>query len=234
MNANSSIFMKFLLLLLLLITTTAFSQKAFLSKSEADKVITPDVKKEFGLEFPVFRVYNYTDKAGKFYIVLTEKNDGTKDSDTLHTKIKAACLKNNAGKLEKSWEINDFVTLVTDADYEQTIWFWTKYSSFIDIDKDGIVEPVIIYGTNGYNGYDDGRIKILIFYKGEKIAIRHQNSVFDEGRNTEVDAKFYKLPESIQNHVKKTMKTIMANNTGIFPNGWEKNMAKHKTAFDEN
>ena len=224
----------YIILLVCFCTTTAFSQKAYLSKSEVDKVITSDVKKEFGLEFPVFRVYNYTDKAGKFYIVLTEKNDGTKDTDTLHTKIKAACLKSNAGKLEKNWEINDFVAKITDSEYEESIWFWTKYSSFIDIDKDGIVEPVIIYGTNGYNGYDDGRIKILIFYKGEKIAIRHQNGVLDEGRNTEVDAKFYKLPESIQNHVKKTMKTIMEHGKGIFPYGWEKNMKNHKTKFDEN
>jgi len=219
------------LLLFFLITTTSFSQKAYLSKNEADKVISPDVKKEFGLEFPVFRVYNYIDTTGKFYVALTEKNDGIKDTDTLHEKIKAVCLKSSAGKLEKVWEINDFTGVLNE---ESSIWFWTKYSSFTDIDKDGIIDPVIVYGTYALNGSDDGRIKILIFYKGGKIAIRHQNSVFDEGRNTEVDAKFYKLPESIQNHVKKTMKTIMDHDKGIFPNGWEINMKKHKTAFDEN
>jgi len=219
------------LLLFFLITTTSFSQKAYLSKNEADKVISPDVKKEFGLEFPVFRVYNYTDTTGKFYIALTEKNDGIKDKDTLHEKIKAVCLKSSAGKLEKVWEINDFTGALNE---ESSIWFWTKYSSFIDIDKDDIIEPVIVYGTYALNGSDNGRIKILIFYKGEKIAIRHQNSVFDEGRNTEVDAKFYKLPVSIQNHVKKTMKTIMEHDRGIFPYGWEANMQKHKTKFDEN
>lgn len=218
----------------LLITTSVFSQKAYLPKSEADKIITADIKREFGLEFPVFRVYNYTDTTGKFYIVLTEKYDGTKEADTLHYKIKAVCLKSNAGKLEKKWEINDFITRIDGTDEnEESIWFWTKYSSFTDIDKDGITEPVIVYGTNGYNGYDDGRIKILIFYKGEKIAIRHQNGVLDEVRNTEVDPKFYKLPESVQNHVKKTMNTIMENSNGIFPNGWEKNMKKHKAKFDE-
>lgn len=211
-----------------------FSQGVKLSKTETDKLFTPEIKTQLGIEYPVFRAYSYTDKNGKFYVALSEKFDGTKEKDTLHYKIKAVNVKQGTDALEKQWEVNDFTTIINGTDeMEESIWFWTKYCSFEDIDKDGITDPILVYGTNGYNGYDDGRIKILIFYKGEKIALRHQNGILDNERNTQVDAKFYALPLAIQNRVKAEMKKIMTNDHGIFPYGWENNMKKQKTKFSE-
>ena len=103
-----------------------------------------------------------------------------------------------------------------------------------DFDKDGLIDPIIIYGTSGNNGTEDGRIKILIYYKGKKHAIRHQNGSLDFERNTQVDADFYNLPISIQKHVRKVMKKMTDNNHAIFPYGWEENMDAKKTYFDEN
>ncbi len=69
------------------------------------------------------------------------------------------------------------------------------------------------------NGTSDGRIKILVYHKGKKRAIRHQNGMIDFDRNTKVDRLFYELPTEIQNRVKEIMINIMKNDQGIFPYG---------------
>ena len=222
-------------LVFLFTVTTAFCQSSLLTPAQADKVFNTAIKKEFGLDFPIYRVYQYNDKTGKSYIALTEQNDGIDGKDTLHHKIKAVNVKIVDGKFQKQWEINDFTSKIylNENEMERSIWFWTKYSSFTDIDNDGIIDPFIVYGSEGTNSYDDGRIKLLIFYKGEKIAIRHQNGILDHIRNTQVDPKFYTLPASVQGHVKAAMNKITEHRRGIFPVGWEKNMKNKKTKFSE-
>lgn len=112
--------------------------------------------------------------------------------------------------------------------------FWSKFSSFEDADKDGIVDPIIVYGTRNEEGvYDNSRIKILIIYKGIKVFIRHQNSIEDRGRYMKIDKMFYTLPVSIQKNIKALMKRIVTTNNRIFTYGWEKNMAQKKTIFSE-
>ena len=225
---NLSITMKNLICVVLLLSIcTVFGQGTKLTRSQTDAIFTETLKSEFKMEFPVYRAFSYKDKTGKYYVALSEKMDGISGDDTLHSKIKGVSVKDVSGKLTKQWEINDFT------EGEQSIWFWSKYCSFTDIDKDGIAEPIITYGSKGDNGFDDGRIKILIFYKGEKIAIRHQNGTLDDERNTQVDPKFYTLPSVIQEKVKSQMKKMMDNNLGIFPYGWEKNMKNKKTKFSE-
>jgi hypothetical protein len=132
--------------------------------------------------------------------------------------------------LEKQWEINDFILKEKD---ESSIWFWTKYCDFKDIDEDGIIDQILVFGTSGLNGYDEGRIKILLVYKGQKIVIRHQNGVLDFERNTQVDQAFYSLNLSLQNRIKEIMQKMIENNHAIFPYGWQDAMKKQKLKFDE-
>jgi hypothetical protein len=207
-----------------------------LPKAEAVKVFTPDVKTKLGITLPVVRTYSYTDKNGKYYMVLTEKFDGLKDGDTVHKTIKAFNFESTAAGPEKQWEINDAANKATaDYDGERSIWFWTRYCMFQDIDKDGLADPIIVYGTSGSGGYDEGRgrVKILIYYRGNKIVLRHQDGVLDDERNTQLDAAFYKLPKVIQNEVVKIMHDIEVTTNTIFPNGWEANMKKQKLEISE-
>lgn len=205
------------------------------SKDKSTTELNTVTKKELGIEFPIFKTYKYSDKSGNYQLVLTESRDSIKDKDTINLKIKAFNFKETPGGLNKEWEVNDFaLPTAADHDGEETIWFWTKYLNLKDIDKDGLADVIMTYGTNGINGYDDGRIKILLWHKGQKIAIRHQNGVLDEQRNTQVDPKFYKLPAAIQKHVKALMDKMDANQVAIFPYGWQDAMKKHETDFDEN
>lgn len=202
-----------------------------LSKAETDAFFNADFKKKNLISFPIFRAYTYKDKSGTYYIALTESADSVnKLKDTVNNKIKAITFKTDKGISLKKWEVNDFKTPdLKGIEKETSIWFWTKYCQFNDVDGDGLVEPILVYGTFGPNGYDDGRAKIILFYKGQKVAIRHQNGVLDNERKTQVDLTFYALPAKIQDHVKQIMATMVEKNHAIFPSGYGEKMNKKVT-----
>lgn len=230
-----------LTLLLFCATTLVFGQtkgvsSEILSQQETAKLFTDSLNKQLGITYPICRVYKCIDKSGQFFIVLTESNDTiTADKDTLHYRIKAFNFRQDKSGLIKKWEMNDFITKQATTEYiENSIWFWTKYSEFADIDNDSLIDPILIYGTSGMNYTSDGRIKILIYYKGQKFAIRHQNGTLDFERNTHVDKAFYSLPLGLQDHIKLIMKKMTDDDNAIFPYGWQTAMKAHKLYFDEN
>lgn len=164
-------------------------------------------------------------------MVLTEKTDSiTPTNDTLNYKIKAINFAKGVNGLEKQWEINDFISQEND---ESSIWFWTKYCDFKDIDNDGVVDPILVYGSHGINGYADGRVKIILFYKGKKIAIRHQNGVLDFQRKTQVDQTFYSLDKSLQDRIKEIILKMIDDNHAVFPYGWQDAMKEQKLKIEQ-
>lgn len=207
-----------------------------LASETVHEFFTDSIKKQYGIDHPIWRVYSYDDNGGRHYLVLSESDDKrvVNGTDTVHRNIHALELLQQKEGWIKKWEIRDRANDPTGTNNgEQSIWFWTRYSQFRDIDKNGTVHPILVYGTAGINQTDDGRIRILIFYKGQKIFIRHQNGVHDRERNTKVDKAFYSLPASIQSNVKSVMKKMADNNHAIFPYGWEKAMERKLTYFDE-
>ena len=225
------------LFIALVCLTNAFAQKTtVVSETLTEKQVTalfPDtVKKVLNIVFPILKVYRYTDKAGDYYCIRTESMDKiTREKDTLNDKIKAISVKADNGSFSKLWEIND--NIIKNVKDENSIWFWTKYIDFKDLDGDGLADPIIIYGTSAANGYDDGRIKFVVYYKRQKIAIRHQNGVHDFERETKVDKAFYALPQSLQTSIKQKMELMMKNDQAIFPAGWQTAMKNKKTVFNE-
>lgn len=200
-----------------------------LSEEKIKEVFTDQKKKELGINFSIWKVYDYQDKSGSYYLVLTEeKFKEPKEGNYFNNSIKAFNFKIENNVWAKTFETND-----SKKDEEENIWFWTKYIYVEDFDKDGIIEPILIYGTNGYNGYDDGRIKILLYYKGKKIGIRIQNGVLDDERNFSIDADFYNLPKNIQDTIVAQMNLMVENNHSILPYGWQKKMAKKMTFIKE-
>ena len=204
-----------------------------LSAQEVDSIFTERIKRELEIKYSIFRAYEYNDKAGRHYLVLTE--NGSKDGEhPINDTIQGFNLTEFNGQLKTDWKLSDFTLKQGNENSEEhSIWFWTKYVSLSDIDNDGLVDPIVIYGTSGINGTDDGRIKILTYYKGAKRAIRHQNGVLDFQRNTQVDSMFYELPLTIQEHVKTLIKKMMDNDHAIFPHGWETAMRNKELKFDE-
>ena len=224
------------LIIFLLSTTHSIGQSNHLSyeivnKEELSKLFTNETRSNLNIKYPIYRAYKYYDKSGKYYLLLTESRDSvTSEKDTLNKNIKALNIKMDGAAFSKKWEINDFINSGTG---ETTIWFWTKYIALKDYDNDSLMDPIIVYGTTGLNGYDDGRIKFIIYYKGKKVTIRHQNGVLDFERHTQIDKTFYSLPKELQAHVRSQMKTMIANEQAIFPAGWEKAMINKQTYISE-
>lgn len=205
-----------------------------LAHDETQQLITDSCRKSFNINAPILRVYELKQTLRTTYWILTEHISKINQTDTFHDKLKAIELSIENGIWTKKQEVNDFTETNTISGItENNIWFWTRYCQFEDTDKDGTCDPILVYGTRGDNGFDDGRIKILIFYKGKKTAIRHQNGVLDSERSTKVDPSFYQLPPAIQTQVKTILKKITEVNHGIFPEGWEKAMTNKKTFIKE-
>ncbi|UPK69117.1 M949_RS01915 family surface polysaccharide biosynthesis protein [Chitinophaga filiformis] len=205
------------------------TKSVILSQDLISATFTDDDIKQYNIKYPIRRVYAYDDQSGPNYLILCESIDDIVKDDTLHRKIQAV----NVRKVDKTWELNDFINSNDqNSGQETSIWFWTKFCEVKDLDGDGNIDPLLVYGSSGDNGYDDGRIKIILNYKGQKIAVRHQNSTLDEGRHIQVDAAFYTLPQPIQQHIRKLMQTLSDKGFALYPHEYEKAMAQKKLLID--
>lgn len=211
---------------------TAQTSSQLIPATEAS-FLTDSLKQLFRLNFPVHYVYRYADKSGTYFCVLTESQDSIgQQKDSFHFRIRAVNLKQDAaGTYSRIWDMNDYI-LQRDQ-HESSIWFWNQYISFEDLDKDGLIDPIIVYGTAAGNGINDGRIKCMIFYKGEKIGVRHQNALGLNDRNTTVDKAFYNMPAALQLAVSQRMENMTKQKEAVFSSGWQKAMKNKRTYFDE-
>ena len=214
---------------LFLISLTTNAQTSLnpeiLSSVQIRRLLPDSIKRSFNITQPVTRVYHYSDRSGQYYCVLTENLDSiTPTGDSVHSKIRAINLRSEKGNLSRIWELNDFTE---HRSYEQSIWFWTRYFEFKDYDKDSLVEPLVVYGTLGLNKFDDGRIKFLVYYKGQKIGIRYQGCE-EDCRSITIDKAFYTLPENLQSAIRQKMHQLEENNSIIYPYKWEEGFKKKK------
>lgn len=224
----------FILLLFVSMKTLCFGQGVSseqLSTSKIEAIFTDELKAKLKIDFDIFRVYQYQDASGEHLIVMTERPN--KNVEKSYDAIKAFNFKVVNGEYTLEWSFRDFILPPTRAVGETSITFWTKYFVLDDYDEDGLIDPIFVYGTLALNGRDDGRIKILVYHKGLKRAIRHQNGVLDYDRHTQVDKKYYSLPTKIQARVKEIMDEITSNDHGIFPFDWEMKMKNKELTFDE-
>tara|TARA_B110000027_G_C16109005_1_gene296745 strand:- start:20 stop:787 length:768 start_codon:yes stop_codon:yes gene_type:complete len=206
-----------------------------LKQQEIDSIFTDSLKTKLQIEYSIYRIYQYRDKSGEHFIVMTENEFECDEKEKCFDTIKAFCYSYKDGIYNLEWNLKDFILQKgNEVSEEYSISFWTKYFELNDYNGDGLVDPILVYGTFGMNGTSDGRIKILVYHKGKKRAIRHQNGTLDFERNTRVDEMYYQLPTEIQNRVQEIMETITENDHGIFPYGWKTAMKNQKLKFDEN
>ncbi len=196
-----------------------------LTKEEIAKIFTPNTIKKIDVKFEIYKVYIYQDVLGKHYLIFTEnvKEGYIADENKVVNKIKAIdVLSNDNFKIIST--INDHIN-----EYEKSLWFWTRYLSLEDFDQDGYIDPIVIYGSESIYGsekFDEGRIMILIYYKGKKIGIRHQNSEYDDGRHTQIDKAYYFLPKKIKQQVFNKIKLLEERGHALFNSETIRNFEK--------
>ncbi|MEO8535403.1 MAG: hypothetical protein ABI441_16720 [Flavobacterium sp.] len=203
----------YILALLLSFSTFGFSQKTNSFILDKEQIIQREVD---GLsDFPIYKAYEFQDKSGVCELVLCENRKVVSKKDTLNTKIQAICAMNDHGGFRERWTIND----LTDSDSaEKNIWFWTKYCSSKDLDGDGYVDPVIVYGTRDEND-EIKRVKIITVYKDKKYAIRAVECDLDFCRSFKKDANWKLLPQKIQVSINKLVERIRTEQNLILKDG---------------
>ncbi len=201
-----------------------------LSKKEIASIFTRRKQNQLGISNTVYQVYSYKDESGENYLVLTDHMKAiNEEKDTLYDNIYALNITNKNNQLKKKSTVTDEI----DKDWETSIGFWNRYSELSDLDNDGMVDPILVYGATGQNLYLDSRVKIMVYYRGKRVSIKHQNSEIDDGRLTKINKKFYALPMKVQEATKEKMRLMTKNGHAIFSKDWEKKMANKAVRLEE-
>ena len=186
------------------------SGATLLTDKQVQTLFPHETLKEIGVTFPIRKVYAFQDKLGKQYLIISENNTNPDKA----TSIKAfnVLLKKETPP-QVLWTITDAID-----DTEQAMWFYTRYISLTDLNNDGYIDPIVLYGTESQYGepYEENRVKFIIYYLGKKTAIRHQNSSLDDGRHTQIDRSYYKLPLALKKKIRSIVATLEEREHALF------------------
>ena len=186
------------------------SGATLLTDKQVQTLFPHETLKEIGVTFPIRKVYAFQDKLGKQYLIISENNSNPDKA----TSIKAfnVLLKEETPP-QVLWTITDAIN-----DTEKAIWFYTRYISLTDLNNDGYIDPIVLYGTESQYGelYEENRLKFIIYYLGKKTAIRHQNSSLDDGRHTQIDRSYYKLPLALKKKIRSIVATLEEREHALF------------------
>ena len=180
-----------------------------LTKTEIEN-LDFDFKK---IAMPLSNAFEFKDKGGSYNLFLFEDGKMISKNISLNTKIFAVCYLEDHGGFLEQWTINDFI----ESPKEKNIWFLKDYCQFTDIDGDGFIEPVIVYGTSSQNNKYE-RIKIITIFKNKKYVIRAQECVLDNCRTFNKDA-LKKFPKVIQTHLESLLQKMRVEKDLILSNG---------------
>lgn len=186
------------------------SGATLLTDKQVQTLFPHETLKEIGVTFPIRKVYAFQDKLGKQYLIISENNSNPDKA----TSIKAF----NVLLKEKTppqvlWTITDAID-----DTEKAMWFYTRYISLTDLNNDGYIDPIVLYGSESQYGepYEENRLKFILYYLGKKTAIRHQNSSLDDGRHTQIDRSYYKLPLALKKKIRSIVATLEERGHALF------------------
>lgn len=182
-----------------------------LSNSKINAIFTIQIREKLKLQNCIKKVFEYNDKSGANYLITTQSDCANANSKA----IQFVFLTKDELKVVR--RVKDFVLPEGNAiSCEYNIFIWHKYLTIEDLDKDGFVDFIFVYGTTGENGFEDNRVKQIIIYKGSKTTIRHQNAVLDDDRVTQIDESFYNLPISLRKCICQKMNQMVKDGLSIY------------------
>jgi len=186
------------------------SGATLLTDKQVQTLFPQETLKEIGVTFPIRKVYAFQDKLGKQYLIISENNSNPDKA----TSIKAFnVLLKEGTPPQVLWTITDAID-----DTEQAMWFYTRYISLTDLNNDGYIDPIVLYGTQSESEEPnrENRVKFILYYLGKKTAIRHQNSTLDDGRHTQIDRSYYKLPSEVKKKIRSIVATLEERGHALF------------------
>jgi hypothetical protein len=211
---------QFLLTLATLVSSTAHAVSGSHCASD-NFLLHQDTLKNAKVSLPVLAHFCYRDDSGNYVVYLTESGDRRYDGETLSSKIGAHLFKIHAGPiLVPRGTVNDSASVGMAG-----VQWWTKLTELNDIDGDGLVDPILVYRfypSEGGKLVDDvyeGRLKIIVFHRDTKAAIRAITGDLDPHRSTTASAPYFKLPPILQKHLVRKMRRMYDGHQFGFDNG---------------
>ncbi|RZJ51976.1 MAG: hypothetical protein EOO44_13225 [Flavobacterium sp.] len=193
----------YIVFFLLVFSINGFSQKVETYKLTKEQISERELN---GIsDFPIYKAFEYSDKGGTYELLFCENQKNVSKKDTLNTKIQAICTMTDHGGFRERWQINDLIEVTEPK--ETNIWFWTKYCSQKDLDGDGYIDPVVVYGTRNEN-QEIRRVKIITIYKDKKYAIRAVECDLDYCRSFKKDSNWNLLPQKIKTYVNQLVEKL--------------------------
>ncbi|MEH6305284.1 hypothetical protein RYH73_06505 [Olivibacter sp. CPCC 100613] len=196
-----------------LIGSVLFFSESFAQKVRAlDATEIEEIAYDSDLDIPVFMGFEYRDKGGLWDMLLLEDGYIAGSDTATNASLEGILYLQDHGGYLKKMVLKDFIK-----EEERDIRFWTSYCSFLDLDNDGYIDPILVYASyKGDNNLDKEplRIKIFILYKRKKIAISARECVLDGCRSLKFDKDYSALPSSIRRHVFQLME-VMRNEKGV-------------------
>lgn len=229
MEIIERMFMRYIFLVtIIFISMNCFAKENNDIESCSEKYFDLDSQaiKYLKIRLPVYKCYFFKDNTGEYYLYLTERGDKAYKTEKLSSSIEAHLFKKSQdGSLKLQWVIRDF----SNKD-EAGVYFKTKLCEFVDIDGDGIVEPIVVYrylnksdeDSSDFDGDSfSGKIKIIMYYKGSKVAIRAKTSIYDGERATTASATFFTLPPKVRSYLVSKMENMYNNKDFGFDNSYK-------------
>jgi len=186
-----------------------------------DFLLHPTTLKTAKITLPVLAHFCYRDKSGDYVMYLTGSADDRHDGKVLSSKVGAYLFKINAGStLEAKGTVSDGARGEI-----ATVQWWTTLTELTDIDGDGLVDPILVYrlydvSDNGEIEDDAyrGRLKIIVFHRNNKAAIRAITGGLDSDRLTTASPPYFKLPPVLKKHLERKITRMHAERQFAFGN----------------
>lgn len=163
---------------------------------------------EHGVPLKSRRCHHWVDRSGEYQLWLLGSDDQVVDDYHLSRSLAAQLFRKQPdGTLVPLWTIRDKA-----GQYEAGAWFSQHLTEFPDLEGNGVLTPILVVRfvpeqddphaeDPVKSGPFQGRLKLILFHDGTKVAVRAVTGELDDERHTTATDSYFALPLAWRRHV---------------------------------
>lgn len=181
---------------------------------------------EHGVALRLSRCHHWVDRSGEYQLWLMASEPRVVDQYPLSKSLAAQLFRKLPdGTLAPQWVIRDRV-----AEFEDGAWFSQHLTEFPDLDGNGVLTPILVLrfvpekdSPDPDNpvaaGPFEGRLKLVFFHDGTKVAVRAVTGELDDERHTTATDSYFTLPAAWRKHVEGRLRSWMKDEVFVSDDG---------------